>query len=197
MACRSVRPRWASTATLPPRTTRVAGFVLFSSIVGGTFGLGCWQLSRYFEKVKIVEQRLEEVRQAPKDVSAGPLPEASMCPLRISGVEFPAREVRVTPRTPPAGTPSRILPAATGSAGYLSVVPFQRADGVWLLCVRGWHPAAPKSGAVASPESGPAAVAAGIAATPLPAAVTGVLRLSEKPGQWAVKVWRSALIPRL
>ena len=93
----------------------------------------------------------------------------------MTGVVWPGREVRVTPRTPPAGTPPRILPPATGSQGYLSVVPFQRADGSWLLLARGWQPTAPwDAGAAALPSQ--------------PLTVTGVLRKSEEPGQWAVKV---------
>ena len=40
--------------------------------VGGTIGLGCWQLDRYFQKVKYLEEKAKEVKDAPIDVSVGP-----------------------------------------------------------------------------------------------------------------------------
>ena len=101
-----------------------------------------------------------------------------MRPLSLSGTVWPGRGVRVTPRAPPAGTPPRLLPAASGSAGYLSIIPLQRSDGSWILLAKGWYPASLKEDADSVPGS----------ASPVQVQALGVLRLSEKPGQWAVKV---------
>lgn len=111
-----------------------------------------------------------------------------MRPLRMSAKAWLDREVRVTPRTPPPGTPPRILPAVSGTAGYLSVVPLQRADGTWLLLARGWCPRAQGAEGAAGQEPAASAAASVGLGGGAPITVTGVLRASEQPGQWAVKV---------
>jgi len=42
-----------------------SGTIFFSSLCVGTFGLGCWQTKRYFEKIEQVEQRKHDLKMDP------------------------------------------------------------------------------------------------------------------------------------
>ena len=42
-----------------------AGIAFFSSLCASTFGLGCWQSQRYFEKIEMVESRNKEINMEP------------------------------------------------------------------------------------------------------------------------------------
>jgi len=44
-----------------------AGIAFFSSLCASTFGLGCWQSKRYFEKIDQVSKRNEELSMSPSD----------------------------------------------------------------------------------------------------------------------------------
>jgi len=45
-----------------------SGTVFFSSLCVSTFGLGCWQAQRYFEKIEQVHQREKELAQDPVEL---------------------------------------------------------------------------------------------------------------------------------
>jgi cytochrome oxidase assembly protein ShyY1 len=98
--------------------------------------------------------------------------------VRIRGLVASGREVRVTPRTPPTGAPQRLIPADSGSAGYLSITPLQRPDGSYVLLIRGWYPSGAHGNANAVVGEGELQ----------DRVFAGILRESEKPGEWAVKV---------
>ena len=46
-------------------TISKSGAIFFSSLCASTFGLGCWQAKRYFEKVELVEERAHQLAQDP------------------------------------------------------------------------------------------------------------------------------------
>ena len=46
-------------------TISKSGAIFFSSLCASTFGLGCWQAKRYFEKVELVEERTQQLAQDP------------------------------------------------------------------------------------------------------------------------------------
>jgi cytochrome oxidase assembly protein ShyY1 len=111
--------------------------------------------------------------------------DAGVRPLLIRGSVEPGREVHVTPRTPPQGTPPRYLPPDTGSAGYLAVTPLERPDGSFVLWIRGWYP---KDGQLLQHQAAGEGAAGAPAQRREAAVAAGILRASEEPGTWAVKV---------
>lgn len=46
-------------------TISKSGAIFFSSLCASTFGLGCWQAKRYFEKIDLVEERAAQLAQDP------------------------------------------------------------------------------------------------------------------------------------
>lgn len=52
-------------ATKATSTISKSGAIFFSSLCASTFGLGCWQAKRYFEKVELVEERIQQLAQDP------------------------------------------------------------------------------------------------------------------------------------
>lgn len=51
----------------PPAALSATGLAFFSSLCASTFGLGCWQAQRYFEKIEMVAIREEEMKVEPGD----------------------------------------------------------------------------------------------------------------------------------
>lgn len=51
-----------------PSGLSATGKIFFSSLCASTFGLGCWQAQRYFEKIEQVKQREEELSQDPVEL---------------------------------------------------------------------------------------------------------------------------------
>jgi surfeit locus 1 family protein len=95
-------------------------------------------------------ERRAALDAAPEDISSGPIPEdivgasvgGSGAMRRVSvagGVLQPERAIKVGPRPPPPDTPTSLLAGA--QAGYMTVMPLQRADGSRILVQLGWTPA--------------------------------------------------------
>jgi surfeit locus 1 family protein len=69
-------------------TIGTVGKVFFPSLVAGTFGLGCWQTQRYFEKQDMIVERKEQLKQP-----AVPLEKHSMCsPSELRGDASPVHQ---------------------------------------------------------------------------------------------------------
>ncbi|GBG25121.1 Surfeit locus protein 1 [Hondaea fermentalgiana] len=112
------------------------GLGLFGSLAAGTFGLGSWQVKRYFWKVDLVEERRRMLER-----DAVPLAEASRPyeRVRCSGTFDYAQSMFVGPRSAPAhgvqGT------GAMQPSGWYVVTPFTDKDsGKRVLVNRGWIP---------------------------------------------------------
>ena len=100
------------------------GKLFFGSLCAGTFGLGCWQLQRYTEKIQLVKEREEELSKTPE-----PLDDAVPTGFRRRSVEgnfLHELEVLVGPRGPPHGALAKSGPSS-GRSGGMSTSPQVRA----------------------------------------------------------------------
>ena len=111
-----------------------AGKVFFGSLCAGTFGLGCWQTQRYFEKVVAVAQREKDLALPPE-----PLDDTQPQGLRrrfVEGKYLHDLEVLVGPRGPPPGALASSGPSAGRSGGGMAASPqvsFKRVTSVSVL----------------------------------------------------------------
>ena len=55
----------AAAAANAQKGLSLAGQAFFGSLCVGTFGLGCWQTQRYFEKIHLVAERQEQLAMEP------------------------------------------------------------------------------------------------------------------------------------
>ncbi len=142
-----------------------AGIAFFSSLCASTFGLGCWQSKRYFEKIDLVSKRDEELSMKPNDS----LEKDALCSLdemadvvkdsisstaqqpkergyqqiAIKGHFIHDYEVLVGPRGPPAGAISSSGPNSGRSSGgmssspqgYYVITPFFRENDMGIVLV--------------------------------------------------------------
>ena len=130
-----------------------AGVAFFSSLCVTTFGLGCWQSQRYFEKIELVQKRNDELTLQPSS-----LEKDAMCslqeridslsqngkngkvlqaahdgndddivrgfrPLKVKGKFMHEYEILVGPRGPPPGAISSSGPNSGRSSGGMSSSP--------------------------------------------------------------------------
>jgi cytochrome oxidase assembly protein ShyY1 len=111
----------------PQPGLNLAGRVFFGSLCGTTFGLGCWQAQRLLEKRRLVDERTQQLQQAPILITS-PLQIAntshnknsSFQRLLLRGNFHHQNEFLVGPRGPPPGA----LPDGPGgSAQGLSSAP--------------------------------------------------------------------------
>lgn len=106
----------------------MGGKVFFGGLCAGTFGLGVWQIERFFEKIQKMEARSIELAMEPttslgnSNISGGGAqsqPEQSYRRRHLQGVWRHDREVLVGPRGAPSGVqmPLQGLSAAKAASG--------------------------------------------------------------------------------
>ncbi len=128
-----------------------AGIAFFSSLCISTFGLGCWQTQRYFEKVKLIDIRNRELKmdcynsleenakcslqervmartnmkneESKDDENHAFLDDRGFKPLSIRGQYQHEYEILIGPRGPPAGAMSSTGPNSGRSSGGMSSSP--------------------------------------------------------------------------
>ncbi|GFH62153.1 hypothetical protein CTEN210_18629 [Chaetoceros tenuissimus] len=145
------------------------GTLFFSSLCASTFGLGCWQATRYFEKIEQVEQREKELAQEPVELEAGATcskgeyasdkdqiqndgadeVDRGHRPILVNGKFRHENEILVGPRGPPLGALSSVGPnsgrsgggMASSPQGFYCLTPLERDNGKGTVIVnRGWIP---------------------------------------------------------
>ena len=128
------------------------GQTFFGSLCLGTFGLGCWQTNRYFEKVEEIKLREREITYGPPqplEAYASNDEKSSNYRLGrkvcVEGAFRHSDEVLVGPRGAPKSAGLKKGRKAQGMAqnpqGYFVVVPLERSDGKGTVLVkRGWVP---------------------------------------------------------
>ena len=106
----------------------LAGKGFFGSLCAGTFGLGVWQTSRYFEKTDLVAERQDALARPP--LTEFTTDRHGFHRMRLQGQYLYEKECLVGPRSPPVGA----LPDKPGSSGqgmarapmgYYVLTPFQ------------------------------------------------------------------------
>mmetsp|Transcript_26543 Transcript_26543/g.38800 ORF Transcript_26543/g.38800 Transcript_26543/m.38800 type:complete len:327 (+) Transcript_26543:103-1083(+) len=158
---RSPRPFSTSTAPSSDRNYNVATLAVFGGMCLTTFGLGCWQTKRYFEKVELIEKRVEELKSDPlplqltTNMAKGEDEDTMTFQRRILKGKYDfTKEVLVGPRGPPIDALASSGPnsgrssggMSSGPQGYYVVTPFQledtsTAEGNNVVLVnRGWVP---------------------------------------------------------
>lgn len=130
-----------------PRAT----LAVFGSLCAGTFGLGCWQTARYFEKVDLVKLREEELAIIGSD---NDLPSSSSSSsfkrFQLRGKFRHEDEIWLGPRGPPPGAMAADGPNSGRSSGGMSSSPqgyfvitpmeLQSQQKRVVLVNRGWVP---------------------------------------------------------
>ena len=112
------------------------GKIFFGGLTAGTFGLGCWQTLRYFEKVEQVNQRNVELAMKPTTNWQNPT-----TPYRkklLEGKLLHYKEVLIGPRGDPGAKASGGM--GPSPQGYLVLTPLQLANGQLVWINRGWVP---------------------------------------------------------
>lgn len=123
------------------------GKLFFGGLTAGTFGLGCWQIQRYFEKVDMMAEREAELAMEPTtDWSS---PEKPYRRKILQGKLVHSKEVLIGPRgAPPC---PRMNPQMGGMGpspqGFYVLTPLQLLDGNLVWINRGWVPKAVVPGA--------------------------------------------------
>jgi len=127
------------------KTLSKSGTLFFSSLCIGTFGLGCWQTQRYFEKITQVEQRKEELQMDP--IPYQTQHNSSFRRYKIKGRFHHNNNVLIGPRGPPLDTLSKSGPMSgraggmgVSPQGYFIITPFECQDKHVVLVNRGWVP---------------------------------------------------------
>lgn len=122
------------------------GKAFFGSLCAGTFGLGCWQTQRFFEKQELVAKREEDLALEPQSLDEAD--NAGMGRKVVDGTYLHDKEVLVGLRGPPAGAMASSGPGSGRSQGgmssnpqgYLVITPLLRPNGSTVLINRGWIP---------------------------------------------------------
>jgi cytochrome oxidase assembly protein ShyY1 len=127
------------------------GKAFFGSLCASTFGLGCWQLQRLYEKLGKIEDRQQQLQMSPtKDWQSQEHP--YRCRL-VNGCFLHDKEVLIGPRGAPNGVtlPRKGLSAkrggggqssgsAPGPQGYFVLTPMELQDKSTVWINRGWVP---------------------------------------------------------
>lgn len=107
-----------------------AGKVFFGSLCAGTFGLGCWQTQRLFQKQRLVESRQADLALEPTTTLMPASGRSNFRRVLLTGTFIHDQQVLVGPRGPPAGA----LPDGPGTSaagmsaspqGFFVVTPMQ------------------------------------------------------------------------
>lgn len=128
----------ASAATATTVGLSLGGKIFFGGLTAGTFGLGCWQTLRYFEKVEQVNQRQLELAMEPTTDWENPT-----TPYRkklLQGKFLHYKEVLIGPRGDPGAKASGGM--GPSPQGYLVLTPLQlnHQGGQLVWINRGWVP---------------------------------------------------------
>lgn len=131
----------------------LTGKLFFSSLCASTFGLGCWQTQRYFEKIEQVEERKIVLAQEPieleKCAKCSSSTQREFRPIVVTGRFRHEEELLVGPRGPPLDSLSKSGPnsgrssggMASSPQGYYCLTPLERSNNAGIVIVnRGWVP---------------------------------------------------------
>ena len=138
----------------------IIGPLFFGGLCAGTFGLGSWQSSRYFEKIEKIEAQEAEIAELLAEL-AKPSPVVntstaaasrqatadSLSFHRLTGTFDHSRAMLLGPRGPPPGAISEDGPnsgrsgggLASSPQGYWVITPLKTTEGE-VLVMRGWEP---------------------------------------------------------
>ena len=125
-----------------------AGQAFFGGLCVGTFGLGTWQTQRYFEKIRLMEERQKDLKKAPvREFNVQEIQQHSnnFCQLQLEGRYDHRHEFLVGPRGPPPGALPDTAAGGISSApqGYFVMTPLVLTKtGETVLVNRGWIPRA-------------------------------------------------------
>ncbi|KAL9183358.1 hypothetical protein ACHAXT_005145 [Thalassiosira profunda] len=136
----------AATAAATPATANqggTAGKIFFTSLCAATFGLGAWQTQRYFEKVKLVKKREDDLGMEPlssyndwralKSAAGSDGGAKSYQRVHLRGKFQHENEILIGPRGPPPGALADSGPnsgrgggggMSSSAQGYYVVTPF-------------------------------------------------------------------------
>lgn len=130
-----------------------SGKLFFSSLCASTFGLGCWQTQRYFEKIEQTEERNKIIAQEPIELEKGfncsSPNDREFQPILVHGKFRHEDEILIGPRGPPLDSLSKSGPnsgrssggMASSPQGYYVIAPLERSNGGGVVLVnRGWVP---------------------------------------------------------
>lgn len=104
----------------------LGGKLFFGGLCVGTFGLGCWQTQRFFEKETMIKQRKEDLELEPIPFSSttGRSPDdRGLRRQLVHGVYQHDKEILVGPRGPPPGAMASTGPSSGRSGGGMSSSP--------------------------------------------------------------------------
>jgi surfeit locus 1 family protein len=159
------------------RTLRVSMAILAALMFAGFFALGTWQIFRLQWKLALIDRVEQRVHAAAVEA-----PRASEWP-QVGAETHEYRHVRLRGVYLPK-LATRVLASTDRGAGYWLLTPMCAKDGI-VMVNRGFLPAG-EGGWKAEPmppaANGASLCAAAIAAGDPQVAVSGLLRLSEKPG---------------
>ena len=117
-----------------------ATMAVFGSLCVGTFGLGCWQTSRYFDKVEMMKVREEELAIVASDKDL-PSSSSDSCFRRyeLRGTFRHEDEIWLGPRGPPPGAMAADGSNSGKSSGGMSSSPQVRTQHNTILIHYGYH----------------------------------------------------------
>jgi cytochrome oxidase assembly protein ShyY1 len=105
------------------------GLVVFGILCAGTFGLGCWQTSRFFWKQELYVSKKKSLEQDPVNISeldfSSKDESLSLKRVMASGHFEPSNQVLIFPRPPPKG----VTDAPVKNNGVIIVSPLRLRDG--------------------------------------------------------------------
>lgn len=142
--------RRLSATTMTSVGLSTGGKIFFGGLTAGTFGLGCWQVVRYSEKIEQMEQRERELRMVPTmDFESKDFPYQRK---KLTGTFLHDKEVLVGPRGGPLDPKAGTAVAGGGGMGpspqgFMVLTPLQLQHGQLVWINRGWVPKAMVPGA--------------------------------------------------
>jgi len=143
-----------------PKGLGTTGKLFFGGLTVGTFGLGCWQSRRYFDKVSKMDERRLELYEEPIR-GYDPSAPKSFRKRLLRGRFRHQQEILIGPRGPPPGALASTGPSSgrseggmgSGPQGYFVISPFELCNDdddddtntglgttKTLLLNRGWIP---------------------------------------------------------
>ena len=120
---------WLSSMASVSTGLNLGGRVFFGGLCVGTFGLGCWQTQRFFEKQEQVKQREADLLLDPlpllldNDNDSLLLGVGSLRRQRVHGVYRHSHEILIGPRGPPPGAMASTGPSSGRGGGGMSSSP--------------------------------------------------------------------------